>query len=569
MIPQGPGRALRESRNIRNVRQRGLFDAALDHHRAGDAAKASELYRKILNREPRNADAMHMLGLAAFELGHSERARQLIAKAMALAPANALLPFTLGEILQAQGRAEDAVNFYRKALEIEPGFVAAVTSLGGAHKSLGQWDLAAACHARAVELAPDSAEVLSNYGLALNEAGQTVAAIAVLADAAARAPAHPEIQFNLGNILLAARRLSEAEAALKTALAHDPGHQRAMLNLGVALREQGRGGEAATVLRQAIAIRPDFADAHWNLALALLMDGKFAEGWREYEWRRQIPGFAVRRVPGPDWDGTPLERRTLLIHAEQGLGDAIQFARYARLAEQSGGRAVLALPAPLVPLFSHSGICGAVAAGAEAAGAYDVQAPLMSLPHLIDPMLERAGALVPYLQAEPGLARRWAERLAAKPGLKIGICWQGNPAYRADAGRSIAVQEFAPLTEIPGVRLISLQKGWGREQLAGSGLAIEDLGPDFDHTSGAFMDSAAVIANLDLVVCSDSAIAHLAGAMGRAVWVALGHTPDWRWGRAGEACLWYPSMRLFRQSAPGDWAGVFAAIAAAARGRVP
>ncbi len=561
MIPHGSGRASRERRKGRDTGPRALFDAALGHHRAGDAKKASELYRKILKREPGNADALHMLGVAAFELGHPERACQLIAKAAALSPGNALFPFTLGEILRARGRTKDAVAAYRRSLEIAPDSAGTLTSLGAAYKSLSKFDEAVRCHARAAELAPNSAELRSNYGLALKEAGKLTAALAELGEAAALAPAHPEIQFNLGNTLLAAGQLADAESALRTAIALDPGHLRARLNLAVVLRQQGRSHEAAALAREAIAAKPDWPDAHWNLGLALLMDGDFENGFREYEWRRKIPGFAVRQVPGPDWDGTPLASRTLFIHAEQGLGDAIQFARYARLAGETGGRVVLAVPAPLKPLLSLGGLCDSVVTAADVA--YDVQAPLMSLPYLIDPRLERAATAVPYLCAEPALARRWADRLAAKPGLKVGICWQGNPEYRGDAARSIALREFAPLAKVPGVRLISLQKGWGREQLAGSDLGIEELGPEFDETAGAFMDSAAVIANLDLVVCSDSAIAHLAGAMGRPAWIALAHVPDWRWGRSGESTLWYPSARLFRQTGPGDWAGVFAAIAGA------
>jgi len=267
------------------------------------------------------------------------------------------------------------------------------------------------------------------------------------------------------------------------------------------------------------------------------------------------------RASGPLWDGAPLAGRRLLLRAEQGLGDTIQFARYARAAARSGPVA-LECPAALARLLSQSGLCEAVVARGEDV-AFDVEAALMSAPFLLDPGLECAGGMVPYLSAEPDRVCRWARRLDAARGLKVGVCWQGNPAYRADRVRSIPLARFLPLAGIPGVTLVSLQKGPGADQLAGlpSDSGIMDFGAALDEGSDAFVDTAAVMANLDLVVTSDTAAAHLAGALGIETWLALAFAPDWRWGRAGETTPWYPAMRLFRQGAPGDWDGVFAKIA--------
>ena len=565
MLPVDAGRKSRESPprpDPRIAAAETVLASALDHHRAGDLKKACDLYRKILKSAPRHAEALHLLGLATLELGKAGRAAQLIGKAAALAPGNTLYRINLGEAYRLAGKPEEAAAAYRAALSIDSGFVPALASLGNLLKTQGQIEEAVACHRRAAALQPGSAELKSNLGLALRDAGKIDEALVELRGAAGLAPRHADIQFNLGNVLLAAGMAEEAEAAFARTVELDPGHARAWCNRGIALREQGRGVQAAAALRKALDLVPDWADAHWNLALALLMDGKFAEGWREYEWRRRIPGFAIQKPAGPEWDGSALAGRTLLLRAEQGLGDAIQFARYARLAGRSAGKVVLECPPALVRLFRGSGLCDAVTARGEPVS-FDVEAPLMSGPYFLDPDLAAASASVPYLAAEPELIARWKARLSQGSGLKIGIAWQGNPAYRADRMRSIPLAHFFALARRPGIRLVSLQKGFGAEQLDGvpAGVAIENLGRELDESTGAFVDTAAVIAGLDLVICSDSACAHLAGALGKDVWVALAASPDWRWGRSGERSPWYPTTRLFRQSAAGDWAGVFSRIA--------
>ena len=527
------------------------LEIAIERHRSGDLEKAAAIYRKILKRDPRNVEALDLFGLATLRLGHAARATQLFAKAVALAPGNAFTRLHLGDALAGAGEFEKAAEAFRTALEIEPQSLAALASLGNALKSLRQFDEAIACYRRVVEFAPHSAEAQSNLGLALKEAGKIEDALSCLRHAVALAPHHPEIQFNFGNVLLAGARFDEAEAAYADALTLNPQHARAWCNRGVALRELGRGDDAAAVLRKALDLAPEWADAHWNLGLALLMQGRFEEGWREYEWRRKISGFAMRQIPGKAWDGAALRGRTLLVHAEQGLGDAIQFARYLRVASNLGGTVKFLCPPSLLHLFSQSSLCDAVSA--EAPSHFDVQAPLMSLPHLIDPKLERAASLVPYLKPDAKLVDYWGERLRAKPGFRVGISWQGNPAYRADRLRSIPLHFFLPLALVSNVRLISLQKGAVLPKDSGIG----DLGPELDEKSGGFMDSEAAMHSLDLVITSDTAIAHLAGALGVETWLALAQAPDWRWGRNGETCPWYPTMRLFRQRAAGDWAAVF------------
>ena len=390
------------------------------------------------------------------------------------------------------------------------------------------------------------------------------AAVACFERAAEARPGNGEILYNLGNGLLAAGRLAEAERTLRLALDTDPGHLRARTNLGVAQKEQGRLDEAIETFGAVIREAPDSADAHWNRALALIMAGRFDEGWREYEWRRRIAGFSMCPIEGRDWDGRAYPGRTLLVHAEQGLGDTIQFARYLPMAADPGGKLVFVCQQPLKALLAGLGgidgkfeLCGSE----ERLPPFDIQAPLMSLPHLLDlgqPVWPVDG---PYLQAEPARMTRWAERLGGGDRLNIGICWQGRTGYKADRRRSIPLETFAPLADIDGVRLISLQKGHGAEQRRAPGwrARVREPGLDMD-ADGAFLDSAAIIRTLDLVITSDTAIAHLAGALGARTWLMLAHMPDWRWGREGTRSPWYPAMRLFRQARPGDWAGVMSDV---------
>jgi tetratricopeptide (TPR) repeat protein len=558
--PGGKGRSAKDS-----------LAAALEHHRAGNLDRACRIYRKILRKDAAHAEALHLLGLAVGELGRPERAAQLVAKAVAADPGGAGYRHSLGVLLRTLGRPEEAIDSFRAALEIQPRSAMTLTALGNALKALGRFDEAADFHRRALEVDPDCAEILSNLGVTYKEAGRLEEAVECLRDAVAMHPDHPELHYNLGNACLAAARFEDAEGAFQSAVAIAPRHARALSNLGVALREQGRPGEAATCFQKALEIVPNYAEAHWNLGLALLMTGDFDRGWPEYEWRRRLPNFAMRRHHAPAWDGGALEGRSLLVHAEQALGDTIQFARYVSMAANAGGRVLLQCPSPLARLLSGLAGPDEIITCGEEPPPFDLHAPLMSLPGLLDPKLEKAAAMVPYLGPEAALAEQWRARLGQTGELRVGICWQGNPAYRADRRRSVPLGRFAALARLDGVRLISLQKGFGTEQLAKlpGDVAIEDLGPALDEDTGAFVDTAAVIQSLDLVIASDTAVPHLAGALGAEVWLLLPFAPDWRWMLERGDSPWYPTMRLFRQSRPGDWKGVFDRVIGELRQRLP
>jgi Tfp pilus assembly protein PilF len=467
-------------------------------------------------------------------------------------------------MVRARGQTGHAIQLLEKAAAAAPDDPAVLCDLGLALKAAGRLDEAVETLSRVVTLAPHAPEAHANLGAALNAMGRSDDAVAAFICATELRPNDPELRYNLGNGLLAAGRIDEAETAFRRTLEILPSHSRARINLGTAFKESGRYDEAIGCFRQVLTSPTtdrDACDAGWNLALLLLAQGRFQEGWRLYEWRRAIPGFAVRRFDAPAWDGSPLGDRALLVHAEQGLGDTLQFARYLPLLATKGGHSSFLCPPALAPLLS--GLRGIPALATDPAGRFDVEAPLLSLPHLLglaEPYVPPSGV---YLAADPSRVARWRERVS-RGQRTIGIAWQGSTDYRDDRRRSIPLVAFAPLSRLPGVRLVNLQKGAGADQLAELPWRerITTFESEVDH-DGAFVDTAAIMASLDLVVTSDTSIAHLAGALGIPVWVALCHRPDWRWGVAGERSPWYPTMRLFRQERPGDWAGVFAGIAAA------
>ena len=500
--------------------------AAHAHDAAGRAKKAEALYRQILGKDARHAGALHALGLIMRKRGHAERAAQLLSKAAAAAPGDAAVHCDLGNALKALGRFDEAMVHHR----------------------------------RMVELCPASPEALSNLGTTCAKAGCLDEALEHLQRAAALDPANPEIHYNLGNGFLAAGDFERAAEAFERATEISPSHVRGNTNLGVAYKELGRLGDAESRFRTALKAAPGDGDAGWNLALAHLMAGDWQAGWAAYECRRQISGFAMRRLDRPAWDGAPLDGRSLLVHAEQGLGDTIQFMRYLPCLTDLGADVRFSCQDALARLLT--GRFDRVAIVNDLPRT-ELHAPLLSLPYLLglaSPWVPEPAA---YLSADPARIARWSQKLAG-PIFNIGIAWQGRPDYAADSRRSIPLHHFAPLAECPGVRLVSLQHGHGAEQLEALDWReqVLDFGPDLD-SDGAFLDSAAIIAGLDLVITSDTAIAHLAGALGAPVWLALAHVPDWRWGLMGATTPWYPTMRLFRQDRPGDWAGVFARIAEA------
>lgn len=495
-------------------------------HGAGRLAEAGQAYQQVLAAAPRHAEALHMMGVLLLQSGQPGQALGWIERAIGIDGNVAEFHVHHAHALLALGRAADAVAECRVALRLKRG----------------------------------SVEAHQTFGHALSDAGDHAGALKAYQDAARLKPDLPDLLNNLGTALHHANQLEEAARTLTRAHGREPRDPGILVNLSTVLRDLGRFPAAEARLMEALRLAPGDATARYNHALLMLLLGRFEAAWPGWEERFRAGAVPARGLAAPMWRGEKLAGRTLLIHAEQGLGDTIQFCRYPF---PSDGKVVFEVQPRIARLIAGgmnargSGRPIVVRAG-DPLPAFDLACPLMSLPALNRTTTATIPANVPYLAAEPDLVARWAPRLG-RQGFKVGIAWQGNPSRREDIGRSIGLRHYPPLAAIPGVRLISLQKDAGVEQLTGD-MTVETLGEDFDAGPDGFIDTAAVMMNLDLVITSDTAVAHLAGALGRPVWVALRTVPDWRWMVERTDSPWYPTMRLFRQSARDEWGPVFAAI---------
>jgi hypothetical protein len=357
---------------------------------------------------------------------------------------------------------------------------------------------------------------------------------------------------------------------LRRALAVRPDLPAAHNGFGLCLTQLGRHDEALREYEVALVLKPDHPHARFNRAMQLLRRGRYEVGWVEYEWRWASGQLTWPEIPRPKWDGAPLAGRSLLVHTEQGVGDVLMFLRFLpRVKQADGDRIVFACQKALHPLLRNlPRVDDWFPIDQPAAINFDVYTPMLSLPALLRVGVADIAHPVPYLTPEPVLVEKWRPLVAALPGLKIGICWQGSPTFKGDRLRSVPLAEFAPLARLPGVTLVSLQKGAGEDQLAEHREAVPVKVFDDLDAAAPFVDTAAIMQHLDLVITSDTAIAHLAGALGRPVWVALGLDCDWRWGDNRADSPWYPTMRLFRQARFREWADVFEQMATALRDRV-
>ena len=555
-------------------------------HRAGRLEDAAALYERRLAHQPNDPETLHLLGLLRHQQGAAATALPLIERACQFAPGIALYRSNLAVVLRDAGRQDEAIAaavaavalqsdsanhrftlatlqesgdrpqeaeasyraalerqpdhadaaynlarllhkreavaesipFYRRALAARPDFVSALMNLAPALGRLGQFEEAAALLARARQLAPDNLHVVAAQGLLAIDRGDLAGATAIL------------------------DRLSGAR--LDPILAHQ---------LGTLARQAGRFEEAIAFFRQVLATEPGSIDAKLTISLMRLTLGRFAEGWRDYRSRWYIARHAdlARRYPAPVWSGENFAGRTLLVYPEQGMGDVIQFARYLPLAAARGGHIVFECPQALRRLFQpfHKDIT--IVAQGSTLPAFDLAVPLLDLPILFDTNLESVPPLLPNLGPDPALIAAWSSRLHGLPGLRVGLAWRGNPGFANDRNRSMTLAALRPLIEGSAASFVSLQKGPASAEIAENGWQdrILDLGPALSD----FADTAAVIAGLDLVVSVDTAVAHLAGSLRHPAWILIPFIPDWRWLLARSDSPWYPSVRLFRQSHPGDW----------------
>lgn len=541
---------------------RGMAQATL-----GQLELAFHDFQTATRLDPRLAPAHYECGRVLGVFNRNVEALAAFDAALALRPDWPEALSGRGETLLALNRLAESRSALEQALALNPDMPITWGLLGLVMTGSRDFPAAVICFERSLALNPDDPIVLSNFSNVLLALGRHDEAIHTCKKALALAPGFADAHNNLGNVLLAGEQYDAALACFNKALEYSPQSPEAWNNRGTACQELGRLDDALESFRHASATASAYVQPVYNACLLLLLQGRWDEAWSLYEQRRRMP----------NWVGTPegaeLEHledaagRHVLLYAEQGLGDTLQFCRYAQLLAAHARSVTLQVQKPLVPLLRQSLPDLAIISQDEARPSYDLHLPLMSLMKVMGTTVESIPAPVPTLKADPARVARWNGRLGSD-GFKVGIAWQGRKGGAVDRGRSYPLAAAAPLAAIPGLRLISLQKNDGVEQLASlpPGMAVETLDDDFDTGPGAFLDTAAVMASLDLVVTSDTAVTHVAGALGVQTWVALKSIPDWRWLMDREDTPWYPTLRLFRQASPGDWPGVFTAMAAALAG---
>ena len=511
--------------------------AGLSMQSHGDLLGAEECFTKVLLHDPANQDALFRIGVLRLRQGKIFEAMSTLQQVLQIDTRHAEAYNNVGVLLAQHNRFAQAIECFRRALGSKPSFE-------DARRNLNQ--------------AISDQERQGNDCVPMSVPFQVPLAAA-------------ELYYSQGIALLGNGQLMDAEKALRQALQINPDHAMSHYGLGLAAAEQGELEDALTSVERALKYAPQSADLRYDRARLLLQLGDFERGWTEFESRWQALGAEQRTFPQPLWNGDLLDGRTILLHGEQGIGDVFQFIRYASLVKiRTQGKVLVACPTSLHRILSS---CPGIDAMVEMGPDYppfDVHAPLMSLPGLFKTTLETIPNSVPYLFPPQERIEYWKQDLEGIRGFKVGIVWQGSPTYKWDHQRSIPLQHFASLASVPGVRLISLQKGPAAEQLrtVADKWPIIDFDRRLDEHSGAFVDTAAVMKNLDLVVAADTSAAHLAGALGVPVWLAQWQVPEWRWLQGKVTSPWYPSMRLFPQSRRGDWEELFGRMASQLRSSI-
>jgi Flp pilus assembly protein TadD len=452
---------------------------------------------------------------------------QLLSRAATVRPDDLNTLNNLGNVLQLANRPDEAIAIYRRAVEIQPAFAEAWSNLAG---------------------------------LLMRDPNRLAEAVDAFRHLVALRVADPEVHHKLGIALFESGRIEESLASFEQTIALVGDHPEAHNSLGIALKELGQIDQAIATYRKILKLRPDYLRTHFNLSVALLLRGDLMEGFAEYEWRlksTELPDESSR-LAQPRWEGEDLRGKRILFYPEQGFGDTIHFVRYAPMIVQLGGTVILGCPPELGRLMRGVEGVDQVVVGDEPLPQFDLRCQMLSLPFVFKTDHQTIPAKVPYLRADPELSSRWKQRLPTADGLNVGVVWAGARAARfRERNRSMHLEMLAPLSQVPGVRLISLQKGDAASQVKSCGFPIEDWTDELRD----FADTAALLDSLDVIITIDTSVAHLAGAMGKPTWVLLNFTPDWRWMLKRTDSPWYPTLRLFRQPQPGDWNTPISAVA--------
>jgi len=545
-------------------------NAAAPHANLGQAlnglgrhAEAAQVLGRAIALQPGNPRAHAALGVALLALGDTPGALARSEAALALQPGFAEAHNSRGLALHRLGRTDEALESFDQAIRLLPSDPAAYVNAANVLGDAGQGEEALGRLDAALRLAPDLPEALTSRAIILMQLGRPERALADLAQAARLRPTLAGARYNLGAVLKDLHRPAEALVELDAALALQPRHLTALYSRAVVLAELGRPGEAMAAFDQAIALKPDYVEALYGRALSRLQAGDFGQGLRDFEQRKALtPPLGHRPYAEPEWLGEQdLAGKTLLLHHEQGLGDTLMFSRYAKLAETRGAQVVLSVQTPLIGLMQSLNPTIAVIGEGERPERFDLHAPLMSLPMAFGTTPRTIPAEPRYLASDAALRARWAAKLPPATGRRrIGVVWASNRENLQLTQRSVGLEAMRPLLAAADADWISLQKDPAPgEAVAFTAAGGTHLGDQLED----FADTAALLDLMDLVITVDTSVAHLAGALGRPVLILLAFNPDWRWlaGRADSP--WYPSARLLRQAAPGDWASVIAQAAAA------
>jgi tetratricopeptide (TPR) repeat protein len=540
------------------------LEQALAALKAGNLVEAEALYGSVPADHEKHAVALGMRGVIYGLRGDLAGAEQMLSAAVAHDPGFAAGWYNLG-MVRGRGQAGQALASYDRALAIEPGFAAAHAGRGIALCDLGRFDEALASLDHALAIKPDLAEARFHRGFVLLKLRRFAQAVAACDDALAAHPGEPQVEAQLhsnrGIALCELDRYADAVASFERGLALNPRYPEAWSNRGVALTRLLRFDEALASHERALAIDPGYAEAHYNEAHLRLLMGDFERGFPKYEWRARMKGAPVMPdFAKPWWSGEEdLAGRKIMLLGEQGFGDVIQFCRYAPLLAARGGTVIVAVSVHLKSLIASVSGASLVLGSQDALPDFDVCARLLSMPHAFRTRIDSIPATIPYLRPSDAVLSRWRERIRPGSRPKVGIAWAGSPHHHNDRHRSIGLRALLPAFAQAGVQLFSLQKDLrdGDAELLRACGHITHLGDEL----ASFDDAAAIVSTLDLVVAVDTALAHLAGALGKPVWILLPFIPDWRWLIDRPDSPWYPTARLFRQQRLGDWDAVIAGVA--------
>ncbi|MHC4396950.1 MAG: tetratricopeptide repeat protein [Planctomycetota bacterium] len=571
------------------------MQVAMQHHQAGRLQQAEQLYSLILQSNPNHSAALHSMGLIAYQTNRYEVAVDLVDRAIAANPKIPEYHNTMGAVFKVLGKLEEAINAYQRAIllkpnyvnvynnlgvalrakgryveavanykqaiQLEPAFTDAYYNLANVLRDQGQYDQAVENYRQVIRLTPDFARAYNNLGITLKELGRGAEAIESYQRAIQLEPNYTEAYNKMAVTLLLQEKYDAAIEKCEQAVQLDPDYAEAYNTMASAMHMQGRYAEAIEKYSRTLQLRPDYAEAHSNLAIILLLTGDFEQGWKKYQWRLNTNINTRRhRFEQLLWDGSSFAGKRLFVYYEQGFGDTLQFIRYLPMVKARGGTVIFEERKPLLGLLrGFGGIDELVedCPGSRPDIKFDFHVPLLNLPMIFGTTLQTIPPEVPYLYADSAKLEYWQDRLS-RENFKVGVAWAGSNVHKNDRNRSCTPENFASLAAIDGVKLYGLQKGPAAVQLENSPqeTVITNLGEQFED----FTDTAAAIENLDLVISVDTAVLHLAGAMGKPTWALLPFAPDWRWLLDRQDSPWYPTMKLFRQAEPCDWDNVFESV---------